>query len=331
MTLKKVELHVHLEGTIAPELAHKLASRNNMTIPDGMIALDGRRYLSDDFLHFLKVYDALAALIKKPQDYYDVTYDYLRRNADEGAIYIEMMYSPDHAELSSGIPSIEHLWAIQQAVDDARDKHTIEGRIIITAVRHFGAESAEKVAKNAAVDAQKIECVNGFGLGGDEAGFPPRLFTKAYHIAADAGLSCTVHAGEMAGPEGMNEAMDHLPIQRIGHGVRGIESLDTLKRVRDQGIALELCPSSNVFLGLYPSIEEHPLPKILETGVQISINSDDPPFMDTTLATEYERVQKTFAFSDKQMNEISLMAIDAAFIDAKLKKKLRNRILTTGE
>src|SRR5476649_518686 len=118
MSIKKAELHVHLEGTISPELAHKLAKRNKLSIPEGLIAADGQSYLSRDFLHFLQVYDTLAALIKTPQDYYDITFDYLRANALENTIYVEMMYSPDHAEQASGMPSIEHLHAIQQAIDD---------------------------------------------------------------------------------------------------------------------------------------------------------------------------------------------------------------------
>lgn len=326
MPLKKVELHVHLEGTIAPALAHTLAKRNAMSIPKNLISADNTRYLSDDFLHFLKVYDTLAALIKKPQDYYDVTYDYLQRNAAQGAIYIEMMYSPDHAEMSSNIPSIEHLWAIEQAINDARDRYDIEGKIIITAVRHFGADAAEKVAKQAIEDAQRVSCVNGFGLGGDEAGFPPKLFAKAYNLASNAGLACTVHAGEFAGPEGMEEAMDYLPIKRIGHGVRGMESLDTLKRVKDSEIALEVCPTSNIFLGLFPSMDKHPFAKLLAMGMQVSINSDDPPFMDTTLANEYDCVQREFDYTKLQMDAISCMAVDAAFIDDGLKGRLKQKI-----
>jgi adenosine deaminase len=118
MSIKKAELHVHLEGTITPQLAHILAKRNKLTMPGDLIAPDGQSYLSRDFLHFLQVYDTLAALIKTPQDYYDITYDYLRANALENTIYVEMMYSPDHAEQVSGIPSIEHLHAIQKAIDD---------------------------------------------------------------------------------------------------------------------------------------------------------------------------------------------------------------------
>lgn len=324
MTLKKAELHVHLEGTIPPGLAQRLAERNKLTLPNGLVSPNGQSYLSNGFLDFLKVYDTLAAVIKHPQDYYDITFDYLLHNAQEGAIYIEMMYSPDHAERSSGIPSKEHLAAIQQAIDDAEQQHGIVGRIILTAVRHFGVEAVERVAHQAHQD--QFPCVTGFGLGGDEAQFPPKLFSKAYHIAADAGLDCTVHAGEFASAEGMVEAMQHLPIKRIGHGVNSIHSPETMAMVKDKNITLEVCPGSNIFLGLFKDMNAHPFSKFLEYGIQVSISSDDPPFMATTLAQEYHNVQTAYGYSDDTMNAITRMALQAAFVDEATKARLLNKI-----
>lgn len=318
--IKKVELHVHLEGTISPSLAHILAKRNKLSIPEGLIASDGKSYLSRDFLHFLQVYDTLAALIKTPQDYYDITFDYLRSNALQGTIYIEMMYSPDHAEQASGMPSHLHLQAIQQAIEDAETQFGILGRIIVTAVRHFGVESSIRVAEQIAKE--PMPCVTGFGLGGDEIHFPPELFKTAYQIAAEAGLFCTVHAGEFAPASGMMQAIEHLPIQRIGHGVRGIESPDTIALLKERNIALEICPSSNIVLGLFKDFQAHPLPRFLDAGINVSINSDDPPFMRTTLADEYQRVQQAYHYSDATMNQITAMAINAAFVDEATKKRL---------
>jgi adenosine deaminase len=324
MNLKKAELHVHLERTITPDLAAKLAKRNKLTLPDGLVAADGISYLSKDFLDFLKVYDTLAAVIKVPQDYYDITFDYLKANAMKQAIYVEMMYSPDHAEQSSGIPSAEHLAAIQQAIDDAKQQFDIVGRILITAVRHYGVDAAERVARQTHID--KFPCVTGFGLGGDEANFPPKLFKKAYQIAFDAGLQCTVHAGEFAPASGMVEAMENLPIKRIGHGVNCIYSPDTMAMVKDRGIALEICPTSNIFLGLFKNMQDHPLPKFYDAGIKISINSDDPPFMNTTLAKEYLHVQDAYGYSDEMMNKITTMAIESAFVDEQTKQELLAKI-----
>lgn len=325
MSIKKAELHVHLEGTIPPQLYKKLAERNKLAMPDHLISPDGTSYCYNDFLHFLKVYDAVADSIKHPRDYYDVTFDYLQSNAQNGAIYIEMMYSPDHAEMTSGIPSTEHLIAIQQAIDDAYQQFKIVGRIIITAVRHFGEEASIRVAKHGI--SADFPCIVGFGLGGDEINFPPKLFKKAYDIAAQGGLKCTVHAGEHAPASGMMEAMDYLPIQRIGHGVNAIHSPETIARLKDMNIALEVCPSSNVALGLYKDLPSHPLNRLLQEGLSISINSDDPPFFRTTLAQEYQLAQQTFGYTDDAMHHFTKMAIDAAFADEKTKAELRNRFI----
>jgi adenosine deaminase len=325
MVLKTAELHVHLEGTTAPWLAKKLAQRNHLPIPEGIINSDGTSYNFNDFLHFLEVFDVIAALIKTPRDYYDITFEYLKVNALEGAIYIEMMYSPDHAERATGIPSLEHLTAIQQAINDARDQFDVEGRILLTGVRHFGEKSVLELAKN--IEQQILPCVTGFGLGGDELRYHPKLFKEAYKIAHAAGLSCTVHAGEFGPASSIVEAIENLPIKRIGHGVQIIHSPETIRLVKERNIALELCPSSNIRLGLFNSFAEHPLPILLDAGIQISINSDDPPFMATTVGDEYRRVQHAYQYDDNQMNKITAMAITCAFVDEVTRSKLLSKLI----
>lgn len=321
--VKKAELHVHLEGTIAPELAHKLAARNQLSLPDGLIAPGGEHYAFDDFLHFLSVYDTLADLIRVPQDYYDLTLDYLARNAADDVIYVEMMYSPDHAEKVSGIPSPEHVAAIEQAIEDAESRHGIVGRILITGVRHFGADAVTHVAEQALKHPSPY--VTGFGLGGDEAGFPPKLFERAYQIARDAGLGCTAHAGEFSGVKSMEDALKYLSVQRIGHGVQAINSPEMMDVLKERGVALEVCPLSNIRLGLFKNLAEHPFPQLLEAGISVSLNSDDPPFFGTTVANEYVKAQEAYGYSDAQMRDITLMALDAAFVDEATRVKLRER------
>lgn len=324
MAIMKAELHVHLEGTIRPEVAKIIAKRNQLQIPDGLITPDGHNYLSNDFLDFLSVFDTLANLIKTPLDYYDITVDYLRERALENAIYVEMMYSPDHAEKSTRIPSIEHLQALQQAVNDAEAKFGIIGRIIVTAVRHFGKTACEHVAKE--IQQRSVPCVVGFGLGGDEIHYPPRLFKQAFEIARDAGLQCTAHAGEHKPASDIIEAIENLPISRVGHGVQAIHSQETITLLKERNIALELCPSSNIKLGLFPDFKHHPFPKLLESGLSVSLNSDDPPFMFTTLGQEYTKTQAAYHLNDETMTAITGMAIDAAFVDEETKKKLRKKL-----
>lgn len=324
MSIKKVELHTHLEGTITPSLAKQLAKRNKISLPTELFTQDEETYQYSDFISFLDTYDQVAAVIKRPEDYYDITFDYLKSCALGNTIYVEMMYSPDHAERSSHISSSHHLEAIQAAIDKANQDYAIVGRIIITAVRHFGVEAAIKVAKQAVKE--KLSCIVGFGLGGDEVKFPPRLFKEAYHIAAAGGLSCTVHAGEFSPASRMLEAIAYLPIQRIGHGVQAIHSSETLRQLKEKGITLEICPSSNIALGLFKSLEEHPLPQLLNTGISIALGSDDPPFFRTTIAKEYERIQEAYHYTNAEMSYFTLMALEASFAEEKTKNELKKML-----
>lgn len=324
LTIKKAELHTHLEGTISPKLAKKIAKRNKLDFPENLVTADGQGYIYQGFLDFLKTYDRVAGFIKKPEDYYDITFDYLKTNALEEVIYTEMMYSPSHAELATKIPSVEHLTAIQQAINDAEEKFAIIGKIIITAVRHFGPEDVFKVAQGAIKE--KLPCVVGFGLGGDEIHYPPKLFRNAYKLAFEGGLQCTVHAGEFAPASAMLEAIEHLPIKRIGHGVQAIHSRETLALLKEKDIALEICPSSNIHLGLFPDLSSHPLPKLVDAGITVSLGSDDPPFFQTNLAKEYQLVQKHFQYNENQMNQFTHMAIESSFADEETKLKLKHQI-----
>lgn len=323
--IPKAELHVHLEGTIRPEIAKILAHRNHLNFPTHLLDKTRHFYRSNGFMDFLSAFDELASLIRKPQDYFDITYDYLKQSASKGVIYCEMMYSPDHAEKVSQIPSREHLMAIGDAIQKANDHFGIVGRIIVTAVRHFGVEACEKIAQQASKET--FFFVTGFGLGGDELGFPPQLFKKTYAIARDAGLKTTIHAGEWGHAESIKTAIDTCRVDRIGHGVRAIEDNHLLLMLKDLKIPLEICPTSNVVLGIYPSIEAHPLPLLMEAGIMVSINSDDPPFMATSIDKEYDLVQKTFQFSDKQMKKLTRQAIEVAFVDEQLKAELLQKVV----
>ena len=166
----------------------------------------------------------------------------------------------------------------------------------------------------------------GFGLGGDEIHYPPQLFAKAYQIAASGGLKTTIHAGEFGDAKSMQTAIKTCKVNRIGHGVAAIQCPNTIAMLKDLNIPLEICPSSNIKLGLFPSIDKHPIKKLLELGVDISINSDDPPFMNTEIGREYDLVQKSFHFDNEEINNITRMAIKHAFIDDAIKEELTQRI-----
>jgi adenosine deaminase len=319
--LPKAELHVHLEGTAPPELVSRIAARNGVDLPQGMLGADGRfRYT--DFLDFLRTYDLAASVIRTGLDYRDITYEYLCACARGGAIYVELTASPDHAALV-GLSDEEHLDGIARGIDEARRDSGIEGRILISAVRNFGVEQALRVARYAA--SRPHPYVVGFSMAGDEAGFPAHDFAEVFAIAAGAGLGCTIHAGEWAGAESVRAALE-LPVTRISHGVRAIENPSVVSELAARAIVLECCPTSNVVLGVYPSYEAHPLPALRAAGVPVTLGSDDPPYFGATIEGEYDVCAERFGLRDEELREITATAIDAAFCDEDLKAMLRGRL-----
>jgi adenosine deaminase len=317
----KAELHVHLEGTAPPELVRRIAVRNGLDLPEQLLGTDGRfRYT--DFLDFLRTYDLAASVIRTVEDYRDITYEYLCACAAGGAIYVELTASPDHAALV-GLTDEAHLAAIAQGIDDARRDTGIEGRILISAVRNFGVEQALRVARHAAEHPHPY--VVGFSMAGDEAGFPAHDFAEVFAIAADAGLGCTIHAGEWAGPDSVRAALE-LPITRIAHGVRSIEDPELVSELAARGMVLDTCPTSNVVLGVFPSYEQHPLPALRAAGVKVTLGSDDPPYFGATIEGEYDVCAERMGFGSEDLREVTLTAIDAAFCDEALREQLRGRV-----
>lgn len=324
MSMPKAELHVHLEGAAPPRLIKRLAKKHGLTLPEDMIDEKHDRFISNDFLHFLKVYDQASAAIRTKEDYREVTYEYLKQSAEQGVIYAELTSSPDHAA-QNNLSYEDHVSGIAQGIDDARHDFGIEGRIIIAFVRHFGVEKAETLART--IIAHPHPYVVGVGLGGDEAGFPPKLFATAFQIAKDAGLGCTAHAGEMVGPEGVWEALTYLPISRLGHGVRSIEDPALLEEIKKRNITLECCPTSNIFLKVYPSLGSHPLRALLNAGVKVTISSDDPPYFGTTVGHEYFLAKTVMKFSDIELLEMTRNSIEASFADEETKKQLLGKLI----
>ena len=313
----KVELHVHLEGTAPPDLIRRIAERNGLELPEGLLAAPDR-FAYRDFLDFLDTYDKAASVIRTTEDYRDITYEYLVKCAREGAIYVELTASPDHARLV-GLTDGEHIEGISRGIDDARRDTGIEGRILISCVRNFGVEPALRVARYAAERTHPH--IVGFSMAGDEENYPPAAYADAFRIAADAGLGCTVHAGEWAGPESVRGALE-LPVSRIGHGVRSIEEPELVEELAERGTYLECCPTSNVVLGLYPSYDEHPLPRLAGAGVRVTLGSDDPPYFGASIGGEYEICREHFAFGDDDLRAITRTAIEAAFCEEPLKQRL---------
>jgi adenosine deaminase len=299
----------------------RLAERNGLRVPDGLFD-SSQRFTYSDFLDFLRTYDMAASVIRTGDDYRDVTYEYLAGCARDGALYVELTASPDHAALV-GLADEEHLEGIARGIDDARREHCIEGRILISCVRNFGVEQALRVARYAAERPHPY--VVGFSMAGDEENYPAQDYGEAFRIAADAGLGCTVHAGEWAGADSVRAALE-LPVTRISHGVRSIEDPAVVAELAERGIVLECCPTSNVVLGVFPAYEQHPLPRLVEAGVRVTLGSDDPPYFGASVGGEYEICRERFGFDDAALREITRTAIGAAFCEEGLKQRLMQRV-----
>lgn len=328
--LPKAELHVHLEGTIAPEMAKKLAKKNGIDLPDDLFTDDGGGYRWDsdgtaagDLVGFLKAYDKVAGLIKTAEDYRDITHDYLTRCAAEGSLYEELIISADHGA-SVGLGYQEMVDAIAEGVYKAREETGIEARLLSACVRHYGPANALKVAQQT-VD-YPHELVTAFHMAGDENAHTVADFAPAFQIAADAGLATSAHAGEAAGPESIRDVRQQLGCKRYGHMVRIVEDAAFMKEMQKFGAVPEVCVSSNLVMNVFRDYADHPLRQLFDAGFKVTLGSDDPPFFKTTIGREYQIAAQEFGFTAEELLQVTRNAVEAAFVDAPTRKKLLQKI-----
>lgn len=319
-TLPKAELHCHIEGATPPVLA--LAQAERYGIDTSGFIRDGA-YAWQDFTSFVASYDATANLFRTQEDYALLAETYLTEIAEAGAIYSELIVSPDQGD-AVGIGADAYVNGLAEGAERAREKTGIETRLIIVGIRHFGPERVVKAAEYAARRAHPL--ISGFNLAGEERMHRVADFTRAFDIARDAGLGITIHAGELSGAFSVGDALDHVRPSRISHGVRAIEDADLVKRLADEGVVLEVCPGSNIALGVFPDFQRHPLRALHEAGVRVTLNSDDPPFFHTSLAREYEIASSVMGFSDEDIIGMTRTAIEAAFVDEPTRQRLLLRL-----
>jgi adenosine deaminase len=323
VNVPKAELHVHLEGTMTPELVARIAERNRLAVPEGLVASAGH-FVFSDFLHFLEQYDKAASVIRTGQDYRDITYEYLSRCAQEGAVYVELIASPDHAR-SVGLSDEEHWAAIAQGVDEARRDHGIEGWVLASVVRNFGVAAAERVV--AELVANPHPAVVGFNMAGDEANYPAADYAHVFRAAhEDAGLGCSVHAGEHAGPDSVRAALQLPGVTRISHGVRAIEDAALVEELAERGVVLEVCPTSNVVLKVYEDYDHHPFNALRAAGVPLTLGSDDPPYFATTIGREYEIAAEHFGLTPDELLAVTQTAVRAGFAPDLVRQSVLKRL-----
>lgn len=315
------ELHCHLEGTVTPAFALMLAERNGVSLGDVIGADGGYRWTS--FREFLAVYDDMAGVICTERDLYDITYAYYADMAQKGLIYGELFVSPQHG-LNRGLSYKAQVEAIADAMKATEADHGVIARIIITCVRNYGADHAEDMARLAVHNPHPW--VTGFGMAGDETFGVPSDFLRAFLYAADGGLGLTAHAGEVMGAEHIRATLDALPLSRIGHGVRAVEDESVLDLLLERNIVLEVCPGSNIALGIFPDHRRHPLRHLMDRGLAVTLNSDDPPFFATTIADEYEAAARYHGCTGEALAGFTQTAIMAAFCDDGTKAVLLNKL-----
>ncbi len=318
-TLKKIELHLHLEGAAPPAFVRDLAAAKHTDI-SGVFDADGH-YKYRDFDEFLRVYEAATSVITTPSDYARLLEVVLSECAEQGAIYAELFVSPEFCGGGDVGAWREYLAAMSEVA--ARMDGTIASRGIATIIRHFGAERARKTALCAAETAGGW--LTGFGMGGAEAMGRATDFIWSYDCAAEAGLGLTCHAGEWGGPESIRDALA-LGVTRIGHGVRAVEDPQLLRELAEERILLEVCPGSNVALGLFPDWRAHPIARLADAGVRVCVSTDDPPFFHTSLSHEYARLHDALGWSEPEFASMNEWAVDGAFCDTALKERLRKAL-----
>lgn len=322
--LPKVELHLHLEGAAPPGFIRGLAQEKRLDISNIFTPEGG--YEFRDFLQFLDVYEAATSVLKSPEDYHRLTLAVLEASAEQGVIYSETFLSPDFCGGRDLTAWKEYLHAIREAADIAEKSHGIVLRGIVTCIRHFGPDKARETALCAAETAG--DWVVGFGMGGDEGRGKAKDFAYAFDMAREAKLRLTSHAGEWGGPASVRETLRDLRVERIGHGVRAIEDPALVDELAAKGIVLEVCPGSNIALGLYPDWPSHPVKALRDRGVRVTLSTDDPPFFHTDLGQEYDRLSDAFGWQEADFADINRIAAEAAFCDEDTKAEILKRLET---
>jgi len=312
--MPKVELHVHLEGAIQPATLLALAKRNQVALPANDVAGLQRWYQFTNFKHFIEIYLTISSCICTPEDIELIARDFLRHQAAQNIRYSEVTFTPyTHFSTNRRIPFDEQFDALSRArAWGARELGTRCNWVFDIARNVRPIEHALTVAEWAV--SGKDAGVVGFGLGGLEAGNPPELFVEAFALARAAGLAAVPHAGEVAGAESVRGAIETLSATRIGHGVRCLEDPALVALLRERQIPLEVCPTSNVCLGVAPSFAEHPLPRLLAEGLFVTLNSDDPPMFNTTLTNEYLQAAAAFDFDLETIERLALNGVRASLL-----------------
>jgi aminodeoxyfutalosine deaminase len=284
VTFPKIELHVHLEGTVRAGTLLQIASRNDVSLPAATEAELLRLYEFTDFAHFARVWQLTTGALRRDRDFRQILVDYAGEAARHGAVYVEGIIAPSE-HVARGASWDEVYTGYCDGVQEALEVHGVHVRLTPDVNRSYPFEAAELTARYAVAYADRG--VVGIGLGGREAEYPPEPFARAFAIAREGGLGSVPHAGEVAGVASIRGALDALGAVRLRHGIRAVEDPGLVGELAGRGIVLDVCPISNLRTRVVRSLAEHPLPALVAAGVPCSVSTDDPAMFGTDLGMDY--------------------------------------------
>ncbi|MEZ4522354.1 MAG: adenosine deaminase [Thermomicrobiales bacterium] len=312
--MPKAELHVHLEGSVYPETLMILAEKHGRRLPFGSVE-EARDWFSfRDFPHFIEVYVEICNCLQDEEDYEFITLDMARRAAEQNLRYMEVTFAPVSIlnPRNSALPDVV-MSGVRSGAEIAAREHNVELQFIFDPVR--GRSPEEVLASAGGGSTTPGDRLVGFGLRGLELGNPASRFLDAFELVRSAGARVSLHAGETDGPESVRDALA-TGAERIGHGVRAIEDERLVCELAEMEMLLEVSPTSNIRLGVYPAYADHPFKLLADSGVRLTVNSDDPPMFDTTLTKEYEVLVEHFDYTIPELLELTKNAIHGSFLDA---------------
>ncbi|QCX76527.1 Adenine deaminase [Streptomyces sp. YIM 121038] len=311
MPLPKAELHLHIEGTLEPELAFALAERNGVTLPYADTEALRKAYLFQDLQSFLDLYYGLMAVLRTEADFEELADAYLARAAAQGVRHAEIFFDPQ-AHTARGVEIGTVVEGLGRALDRSRERHGITTRLIMCFLRDESAESAMDTLEAAKPHLHRI---TGVGLDSAEVGHPPRKFAAVYEAAAALGLRRVAHAGEEGPAAYVTEALDVLGVERVDHGLRCVEDPELVRRLVRDRVPLTLCPLSNVRLRAVDVLEDHPLPQMMAAGLLCTVNSDDPAYFGGYVGDTFHAVHEALGLDQDQLRELARNSFEAAFLD----------------
>ena len=322
--LPKAELHVHLEGAMAPATLLALARRHRVELPADDEAGLARWFRFRDFDHFVEIYLAISACLRAPEDFHRLALDFIAGQARQGVVYTEAHFTVS-THLAGGADGGGLLDALADAAAEGERRFGSALRLIPDIVRNQDLERADATVEWAAA-ARGRRLAVALGLAGIERGHPSARFAGHFAAAADAGLHRVAHAGEHAGADSVREVIEHCAPERIGHGVRAVEDPPLVAELAARGLPLEVCPTSNLRLGVYPSIAAHPFDRLRRAGVSVTVNSDDPPLFGTTLEDEYLRLAAAFGYGPADLAALAGASFRHSFLPAPERERRRREV-----